>query len=109
MPRVREACDSRGWPLRVSRTRYYVNCDLDFVSKGTAIDRLCAEVGLKRARLAGIGDSESDLAIRERVAFFGCPANAVEPLRSVADYVSPYHLAEGVIDILRRLRDGQAG
>lgn len=101
--RVREEFTRRAWPLRVSLTWFYINCDLDFVSKGTALDRLLVGTGLRRGRLAGIGDTPGDAAIAERVAFFACPANADAGLKTRAHYVSPRPEVEGVLDILARL------
>lgn len=100
---VREAFARRGWPLRVSMTWYYINCDLAHVSKATGLERLCAATGLRHDRLAGIGDTLSDMTIREHVAWFACPANADERLKAAADYVSPHAEIEGVLDILGRL------
>jgi hydroxymethylpyrimidine pyrophosphatase-like HAD family hydrolase len=71
IPRIREAFASENWPLRLSTTWYYINCDLEHVTKATALDRLIARAGLDPARLAGIGDTESDHAIADRVAHFG--------------------------------------
>ncbi len=101
--RVREAFAREGWPLRVSRTWFYINCDLAHVSKATGLDRFFAATGLTRARVAGIGDTMSDLAIAERVGFFACPANADEQLRARAAYVSAHAETEGVLDILGHL------
>lgn len=101
---LRETFAARAWPFRVSSTWLWINCDLDFVSKATGIDRLTRHTGLQRESLAGIGDTMGDLAIRERVAFFACPANADEGLKRHADYVSPLPEVEGVLDILERLR-----
>lgn len=98
---VRDAFAREGWPLRVSMTWFYINCDLAHVSKGTGLERFAAATGLRRERLAGIGDTMGDLPIRERVAWFACPANADERLKAVADYTSPYEEVEGVLDILR--------
>lgn len=102
-PSIAEQFAKRSWPFRVSMTWCYINCDLKHISKGTGIDRLVARTGHTRDRLAGIGDTMSDLPIRERVAFFACPANAHPDLKAVADYVSPYEEAAGVVDILQRL------
>lgn len=102
-PAVREALVRRGWPFRVSMTWLYINCDLAHVSKGTALDRMLTAMGLGRDRLAGIGDTPSDLAIRERVAWFACPANAAGEVRRVADYVAAQPEALGVVDILGRI------
>lgn len=93
----------RGWPLRVSNTVAWINCDLAHVSKDTGIKRLTTMTGLTRERLAGIGDTLGDLAIRRAVAWFACPSNAAEELKAQADYVSPKPEIEGVLDILARV------
>ena len=103
LPLLRETFAARGWPFRVSNTVAWINCDLDHVSKASGIRRLIEITGLARERLAGIGDQMSDLAIRDSVAFFGCPANADPALARKADYVSPHREAHGVLDILARL------
>lgn len=100
---IRARVAREGWPLRVSNTVAWINLELEHVSKGSGIDRLTKMLGLRRERLAGIGDTMGDLAIRERVAFFACPANADERLKAHADYVSPHTEAEGVLDVLHRL------
>lgn len=92
-----------GWSFRVSMTVAWINCDLAHISKGTGLDRVMAMTGLRRERLAGIGDSYSDLPIAERVAFFACPANADPRLATHAAYISERHEVEGVLDILTRL------
>ncbi|MCC6659996.1 MAG: HAD family phosphatase [Phycisphaerales bacterium] len=102
-PVVKEEFERRGWPFRLSMTWFYINCDLSIVSKATGLDRFMAATGLTRERMAGIGDTMGDLAIRERVAFFGCPANADERVKAHADYVSPRAEVGGVLDILSRL------
>jgi hydroxymethylpyrimidine pyrophosphatase-like HAD family hydrolase len=103
MPAVAAGVSVCRWPLRVSRTERYVNCDLSHVSKATGLDRLLEQTGLRRERLAGVGDSASDLAICERVAFFACPANAVAELKSKADLLARSAQVEGVLEILDSL------
>lgn len=102
-PRIAEEFARRDWPFRVSMTWFYINCDLKHVSKGTGIERFMAKTGATKQRLAGIGDTMGDMPIRERVAFFACPANAAEEIKRVADYVSPHEEVRGVVDILGRL------
>ncbi len=84
-------------------TWLYINCDLQHVNKGTAIDRLLAETGIDPKRTAGIGDTMGDRFIAERVSWFGCPGNAEPEIRKLATYVSPKHEVEGVLDILQQL------
>jgi len=45
----------------------------------------------------------SKLEVAERVAWFGCPANAEAEIKKSAAYVSPHPEVEGVLDILERL------
>jgi len=105
-PMVRERFAREGWPIRVSMTWLYINCDLAHISKATALTRFCEQTGLGRDRLAGIGDTLTDVAIAERVAFFACPANAVAELKGRAAYVSPHAEAAGVVDIVERVSLG---
>ncbi|NUQ67576.1 MAG: HAD hydrolase family protein [Phycisphaerales bacterium] len=100
---IRERFTRESWPLRVSNTVAWINCDLTHVNKGTGIDRLLAMTGLTRERAAGIGDMPGDLAIRERVAFFASPVNAEASVKAASDYISPYEEIEGVLDIVARL------
>lgn len=102
-PMLQSKFASEGWPLRISMTWFYINCDLAHISKGTGLDRLIRASGLDPSRLAGIGDTPSDLAIADRVAFFACPSNAHDEVKKRANYISPYAEAEGVLDILERL------
>ena len=91
------------WPMRVSMTWFYINCDLKHISKASGLKRLLATTGLSRERCAGIGDTPSDQAIRDNVAFFACPANADERIKAVADFVAGGSEAAGVVEILGRL------
>ncbi|MEZ6241503.1 MAG: HAD family hydrolase [Phycisphaerales bacterium] len=108
MPAVWTRINDERWPLRASMTWTCVNVELEFVSKASGIDRLLDRTGLVRERLAGIGDTMGDMAIRERVAWFACPANAADELKPHADYVSPHEEVEGVLDILDRLSQPRA-
>lgn len=102
-PLVETAFRVCGWPLRISMTWLYINCDLAHVSKGSGIERLCAATGLLRERLAGIGDTLSDEAIADRVAWFACPANADQRLKPRAHFQASAPEAAGVLEILGRL------
>lgn len=102
-PMIEETFAREGWGLRVSMTWLYINCDLAHISKGTGLVRLMERTGLTRARMAGIGDTMSDLGIRAHVAWFACPANAQAGLQAEADYVASRPEAEGVLEILERV------
>jgi hydroxymethylpyrimidine pyrophosphatase-like HAD family hydrolase len=103
IPRIRERFAAETWPFRVSNTVAWINCDLAHISKASGIARLKQITGHTTGRLAGIGDTTSDLAIRQHVAFFGCPHNAAPELQAHADYTSPHPEIRGVLDILARI------
>ena len=102
-PAVEAEFKARGWPLKVSMTWFYINCDLVFVNKGTALDRMLGETKIPRERLAGIGDTVGDRYIAERVKFFACPGNAQVGIKEHAHYIAAAHEAKGVVEILERL------
>lgn len=99
-PRIEAALIEHGWPLRLSASVAWINLELQHVSKASGIRRLMQHAGLERSRLAGIGDTLGDMAIREQVAFFACPNNADPRLKAVADYVSTRDEVYGVVEIL---------
>ena len=103
-PIIIEKIAREGWNMRVANTVAWINIELHHVSKASGITRLLAMTKTPKAKLAGIGDTMGDMAIREAVAFFACPANADGKLKAHADYVSPHHDVAGVLDILERVR-----
>jgi hydroxymethylpyrimidine pyrophosphatase-like HAD family hydrolase len=101
--RIERFVRERGGPeLLITTSHYYLNISLMGVDKGNALRALMAELGVERHDVAGIGDTEGDLPLRQCVGFFACPANATGPIKAVADYVSPHPTIHGVLDILGR-------
>lgn len=103
LPRLKAKIEQEGWPLQTAMTWTCINANLRHVSKAHAIQRVIDQHGLDPARLAGIGDTMGDLAIRDKVAWFGCPANALDELKPHADAVAEAPLARGVVELLAML------
>ena len=91
-----------GLELIITPSHYYLNIDLAGVTKGGAVTGLLRDLGLNKSEAAGIGDTMGDISIRDAVAFFACPANAVSGIKDVADYISPHPDIRGMLDILER-------
>ena len=89
--------------VRVDSSHYYLNVSISDVSKGSALELVANEVGASRKHTAVIGDTSGDLPMRDHAAFFGAPANATDPVKEIADYVSPYPDLKGVADILDQI------
>ena len=102
-PAVEKEFHSQGWPLRVSLTLFYINCDFSQISKATGIRRLLSQTGIDPHRTAGIGDTSSDLGIAEVVETFGCPSNAIESVKAAADFISEHEQIDGVLDFIQYL------
>ncbi len=106
-PRIRRrverfAAEHGGPELDITPSHFYLNICLAGVSKGSTVKALLDELGVSREQSAGIGDTDGDLPLRDAVGFFACPANSTSAVKAAADYVSPYPMLEGMLDILNR-------
>lgn len=98
-----------GWPFRVSMTVAWINCDLAHISKGTGLKRFVERTGLRKERMIGIGDSASDLVMKEHVRAFACPANAAAEVRANSDVIAREEEILGVCEILDLIRRQSQG
>ncbi len=102
-PKIEAFVEKRGGPrLVINVSHYYLNVSLEGVDKGSALRAILEELGLERNNVVGIGDTEGDMPLHDAVGFFACPSNAHGVILDAADYVSPYPVLEGVLDILDR-------
>lgn len=95
--------EQNGPELDINASHFYLNISLKGIDKGKAIEWLLDHLGLRPEEVAGIGDTVGDLPLRNAVGYFACPSNSQEEIKSVADYVSPFPEAKGVLDILEQL------
>ena len=103
-PALVQACAKNDWPFRISGTWNYINCDLRHISKGTGIAHFLKRTGLNAKRLAGIGDTQGDIAIAQAVAWFGVPANRDPAIDGVAQHVSNLYQIHAVVEMLKLLQ-----
>ena len=73
------------------------------IDKGVGVEWICAETGITPAEVAGVGDSDADLAFLEKVGFSAAPANATAGARAAVDYVSSEPEGRGLVDIVERV------
>jgi Cof subfamily protein (haloacid dehalogenase superfamily) len=72
------------------------------VSKGHALARLAAHLGLPLEEIIGIGDNDNDLELVERAGLGVAMGNASPAVKAVADYIAPPVDEEGVIEVIER-------
>ena len=77
------------------------------VSKWTAIHRVALEQGIRRERIAAIGDEVNDRAMIEGAALGVAMGNAVDAVREVADVVAPSHAEDGVAHAIDNILAGE--
>jgi hydroxymethylpyrimidine pyrophosphatase-like HAD family hydrolase len=83
---------------------FSVSC-LNILPKGSnkakGLEFLAVLTGVQLDEMLGVGDSEVDLEFLNGVGYSAAPANAVQAVKDIVDYVSPFQTGEGVRDILR--------
>jgi len=73
------------------------------VSKASAVRLALEWTGLAPEEVLGVGDTQADAAWLQEVGWRAAPANGREQLPGM-HYYAPRDVAEGLLDILRRLR-----
>lgn len=76
-----ETAIARGKRLNLELVYYGVE------DKKKALDEICFVRNIEKENIAFIGDDVNDLEILKEVGLSACPADAVEEVNSIADYV----------------------
>jgi Cof subfamily protein (haloacid dehalogenase superfamily) len=72
------------------------------VSKGHALARLVAHLGLSLGETIGVGDNDNDLELVERAGLGVAMGNASPAVTAAADYIAPSVDKEGVAEVIER-------
>jgi phosphoglycolate phosphatase (TIGR01487 family) len=84
--------------LEVVDTGFAYHVKSPDVSKGTAFDRLAAELDLAPESVAAVGDSVNDAPVFERVGLAAAVANADDDARAAADHVTESAYSGGFLE-----------
>lgn len=71
-------------------------------SKATAIEWLANRYGIKREEIITIGDSENDLPMIEYAGLGVAVDNAMDSVKTVADYIAPSNDDDGVAHVIEK-------
>jgi HAD superfamily hydrolase (TIGR01484 family) len=102
---AREVVEEQGGLFTVAANVHGVEIRPNGVDKGTALTWLADQVQVPLDRMAGVGDSETDVTFLEQVRYAAAPANATPGVRAVARYVSPEPYGDGLLDVLQRVEE----
>ena len=70
------------------------------VSKGSALKRICGEIGIPLSRTAAVGDFDNDLEMIETAQFGVAVSNACRKLREAADLIVSSNDENGVAEAI---------
>lgn len=74
-------------------------------TKGQAIARLCAELGIEQHQVAAFGDQVNDLDMIQWAGRGYAMDNAAAAVKAVADEIAPHHAEHGVAQTISSLLD----
>lgn len=77
------------------------------VSKGHALARLAAHLGVCREETIAIGDNDNDRSMIEWAGLGVAMGNAPASLKAIADYLAPPVIQDGVAEVLQRFVLGE--
>ena len=66
-------------------------------NKFKALEELCAKYNLSFDEIAYMGDDLPDICVLEKVGLAGCPADAVDEVKAVANFVATKHGGRGAV------------
>ncbi|MTI79403.1 MAG: HAD family phosphatase [Firmicutes bacterium] len=73
------------------------------VDKKTGLETVSDILNIPLSQMLAIGDSGIDISMLKSVGTATCPANSIDRVKEICDYVSPYSETEGVVDILKNM------
>lgn len=99
---AREIVRDHNLPVRVLDTRFALHIQDPTVNKGTALRDLAQEMGIRLDDFLAIGDSENDIEMLKVSGIGVAVANALEPTRSAADWVSQEAYGDGFVETVKK-------
>ena len=86
--------------LTAAYSSIYVEIFANGASKGIALGKLAAHLGISRDEIACIGDGENDLPMFEASGMKFAMGNAVDKLKEKADFILPSNNEDGVANAI---------
>ena len=99
---VREVMRDLG--VRVLDTGFAIHLQPPGISKGLALRKLAADLGIPAEEFLTVGDSENDVEMIEFAGIGVAVANARDAVKAAADYVSEKGDGDGFVEAVTRYR-----
>lgn len=88
---------------------YNIEINASGVNKGTGLVKLGELLGIRREEIMACGDGDNDLLMLKEVGFGVAMANATDPVKKAADYITLSNEEDGVAAAIEKfvLREGE--
>lgn len=103
---VRSAIAETGMPMEIIFNRDALMVLPAGINKGSGLDAALKELQLRREAVVGIGDAENDEPFLKLCGISAAVANAVQPIKEMADVVTTAERGAGVVEVIDDLLDG---
>ena len=97
---VRELVREHG--VKVLDTGFAIHLQAKGISKGLALQRLAADMGIPVEEFLAVGDSENDLEMIQAAGVGVAVANARDPVKAAAGYVTENRDGDGFVEAVTR-------
>ena len=87
---------------------YFLEFTEKGVTKGTTLDHLIKQLGIKREEVIAIGDSYNDQSMIEFAGLGVAMGNAPEDIKAISDYVTTSNMEDGVAHVVEKFIFGEA-
>lgn len=87
---------------------YFLEFTEKGVTKGTSLDHLIKQLGIKREEVIAIGDSYNDQSMIEFAGLGVAMGNAPEDIKAISDYVTKTNMEDGVAHVVQKFVFGEA-
>ncbi|MGI6148181.1 MAG: HAD-IIB family hydrolase [Firmicutes bacterium] len=98
MPKLKDAL--LGAPVEIQFSGRSIEVIPQGVTKAQGLAFWAETTGAAVTDTVSIGDADNDLEILKAAGHAAAPANCTPNVQSIAEYVSPYSMVEGVLDII---------
>lgn len=91
--------------LRIRHSDCAVDISPANIDKASGLEFLSKQAGINLKQALGIGDSNGDFPLFEKVGYIGCPANASKECKEFVKkrkgFISPFSYTAGVADVIK--------
>ncbi|MBM7855522.1 hydroxymethylpyrimidine pyrophosphatase-like HAD family hydrolase [Desulfohalotomaculum tongense] len=92
--------------LDISYSTLCVDFNPRGINKKVGLETAAGMLDIPLSQVLAIGDSGIDMEMLNSTGYTACPANAIDEVKKVCQYVSPYRETRGVVDIIENLIKG---